>query len=161
METDPMADNNRSKKMLVRTALVTSTTVATLMSIQNLALLDQQRFDTRASTSDAQTTVVNSDTTTLTTQITSTTSTAADQAKVEIVHSAPSIVILRQSGTSLSQLQQTTASQSTRSIQPPNPVENPASPVIVQQQIIPAASASSGQSQPTQPSRPSNTRSSR
>lgn len=126
---------DRGRKLLVRTALVTSVTVATLIGAQNLAMLDQKRFELSQASSgnpdlillpppsqpENQTSLV-----------------AGETARPsEIRHVAPNLVILRQPGVVNADTPPATNTQNALvngAILPPNPVALAApAPVIVQQ----------------------------
>jgi hypothetical protein len=131
-----MAKADRNRKLLVRAALVTSSTIATLVGAQNLALLDTRQIE-----SEPLVVVEPTETAPAPPLPTST------PPVVEIVHAAPSVTILRRAGES-GPIQPPAAQSSV--IQPPPPVQvaQPA-PVIVQGEapppvIIQQASASSG-----------------
>lgn len=126
-----MAATDRARKLLVRTAFVTSTTIATLVGAQNLAMLDAKQFLPTETDSGQNTTAL---LTTNTAGPSSITSTAAD---TTIVQSAPSITILRQSGQQ-AVLSQTTLpavpkTNTTPVIQPPAAQVAAAQAVVVQQ----------------------------
>lgn len=123
-----MASSDNARKLLVRTALVTGTTVATLFGAQTLALMDTQTFSEiltpEAVTNPADTFAepdifVVSPTTTVTIQ-----------------RAAPSVTILRRPGSTVTDAQATAPQSNGTSlvIQPPSPVVLAApAPVIVQQ----------------------------
>ncbi|MCB9451038.1 MAG: hypothetical protein H6672_06335 [Anaerolineaceae bacterium] len=92
--------------MIVRTALVTSSTIATLVGAQNLAMLDAVRF--QQDIQQAPDTVA------------AVTTTLTDTGAVVngIQHAAPSVVIVRGSGQANSSSQSSTANTQ---ILPPNP----------------------------------------
>ncbi|MEO8394149.1 MAG: hypothetical protein ABI700_14260 [Chloroflexota bacterium] len=119
-----MANIDRSKKLLVRTALVTGSTVATLIGAQSLALFDQTvQMTPQAVTSTSPQTVL-----------------AAQPPTAVILHQAPSIVILRQPQSALPNVRSVV---NTPAIVPPSPqISAPLNPVIIQQQA-PAVSRSS------------------
>ncbi|MBK9126105.1 MAG: hypothetical protein IPM16_23660 [Chloroflexi bacterium] len=121
-----MANTDRTRKLLVRTALVTSTTIATVVGAQNIAMLDALQLQATPPAQDIPLQVLD---------------TPADTAAVlqaapqlSIVRAAPSIIILRQAGQV--QAPQAAASSSTTAvIQPPVPAQlAPPAPIIVQQQ---------------------------
>lgn len=124
-----MANPDRARKLLVRSALVTSTTIATFVGAQNLAMLDKREFELLLTPSPV---VANM----LTTEV-STPPVQSSPPTLVIQQAAPSIIILRQSA------QPGGGSQATpvfvprsASIQPPVPaaISAPA-PVVVQQPI--------------------------
>jgi len=122
-----MANTDRARKLLVRTALVTSTTIATLVGAQNFAMLDARDFQIDTSPSSEPNEVV------VVTPAATRTPVAVQQAApgITILQAAPSITILRQSG-QVSTVQPVTASVT--SIQPPAPSQITApNPVIIQQ----------------------------
>lgn len=147
-----MANTDRARKLLVRTALVTSTTIATLIGAQNLAMLDARAFqgiEMADTNTDQEIIVVTPD------AIRTPLPVERAAPNMTILHAAPSITILRQSGQiSTSQ----TASTSPLSIQPPSPssIQPPPSSIqppspsqitapnpIVVQQPVPQRSRSS------------------
>ena len=121
-----MANISKSKQFLVRTVLVAGSTVATLIGAQSIALFDQR----------AQ----------LTPEVAPTVSTQTllpvQQPTTEILHQAPSIIILRQPQSALPNVRPVV---NTPAIAPPNPQISAPAPVIVQQQQqqAPATSHSS------------------
>lgn len=128
------AKQDRTRKMIVRTALVTSTTIATLVGAQNLAMLDvAHSSQALAQSPDPVAMVV-----------------TPSASSVGIQQTAPSIVILRSAGQGQSQPQSVAA---TSNIQPPNPVQLAApQPQVIQQpaavpqpipQVVPQRSRSS------------------
>lgn len=126
-----MANMDRPKKMLVRTAFVTGTTMATLLGAQTLALLDQRSLTPPSSGSLE--TIPPSPLVVATAQ-------PADTSPAALLHVAPSIVILREPGQAavnngqLTSAQPSAAQSSTVAIQPPSPVQLSApAPIIVQQ----------------------------
>ncbi len=121
-----MANADRARKMLIRTALVTSTTIATLVGAQNLAMLDSRQIE-QLITPTAQQVMTQSPAST-----SAAVPTLTQAPTFEIDHVAPGITILRRPG-------QTGAVQSADTqvtdIQPPNPVQLAApEPVVVQSQ---------------------------
>lgn len=115
-----MAD--RARKLLVRTALTTSATIATLVGAQSFAMLDADQF-----TAEETVATVSSD------------PIMQVAPEITIIRTAPSITILRQAG-------QTTSSSATNNapvaaIQPPVPAQITApqpvmaQPVVVQQPV--------------------------
>ncbi|MBK8024531.1 MAG: hypothetical protein IPK19_24660 [Chloroflexi bacterium] len=128
-----MANNaDRGRKLLIRTALATGVTVATLIGAQNLALLDRARFDsTGVPTGNPELILVPRNTEPV--------NVVAVPATSAIRNVAPNLVILRQPGiasasnTAVPSAQMQSA-QTTGSILPPNPIALSApDPVIVQQ----------------------------
>lgn len=132
-----MANPDRARKLLMRTALVTSSTIATLIGAQNLAMLDASRWQ-QSATPSQDTSVLLPVAVTAVPQGTAIAGTEA----VAIQQAAPSITILRQPG----QVQAASPAQSggsaptnhTAQIQPPSPVQlaAPAPQVIQQPQAV-------------------------
>lgn len=90
-----MSNADRARKMLVRTALVTSATVATLIGAQSLAMLDARAVlnsDVPDPTASQRVLVVTPEWSGATAEVKSTTP------EVNIQVASPSITILRQSG---------------------------------------------------------------
>lgn len=150
-----MAHVDRTRKLLVRTALVTSSTIATLVGAQNLALLDVRQI-TSDPIAAAEPTVIP---TAAIVPVSEGATVMQVTPTIEIVHAAPSVTILRRAG-------QTgpieSVSVQPASIQPPAPVQvAPPQPVIVQGEAPPpviiqqasAPSSSGGSSSQTQSSR--------
>ncbi|MBZ0303419.1 MAG: hypothetical protein K8J31_26995 [Anaerolineae bacterium] len=124
-----MANGDRTRKLLVRSALVTSSTIATLIGAQNLALLDTRQNEPILTPTTEPTAAPPPESTPEAEAVVPAAPT------LEIIHAAPSVTILRRAG-------QTGAIQpvSVRpaSIQPPNPVQLAApAPVIVQGEAPP------------------------
>lgn len=121
-----MANTERGRKLLVRSALVTGTTIATLVGTSNLAMLDARALQatlTPIATAN---------------EVALTTATSLQQADASIInaapeitiqHAAPTITILRQAGSS-----QQIASANNTVIQPPQPAEIAAPDPIVMSQ---------------------------
>lgn len=103
-----MAQTDRNRKLIVRTALATSSTIATLVGAQSLVMLDAAQFQQDAALTAAETGAANN----------------------EVISAAPGITILRQSGQNTTT--QSNSAATTTSIQPPNPVQI-TGPTIVQQ----------------------------
>ena len=126
-----MANTDYARKLLVRTALVTSTTIATLVGAQNFAMLDARTFQLTG--------------TPLTDHNSTQTSVSITQSapQITIFHAAPGITVLRQSG----QVNTTVAVQpvrtNTNTIQPPIPAQISAPQPIIIQQPAPQTSAAS------------------
>ncbi len=131
-----MANTDRARKLLVRSALVTSTTIATFVGAQNLAMLDTRLISLTLTPSAESAAVVPASVTSMPQAVAPT---------LMIQRAAPSIIVLRQS-------QQQAASPIVSShspaqgnamvIQPPVPAQMAApAPVIVQQQSSPQMSA--------------------
>lgn len=125
-----MANTDRTRKLLVRTALVTSTTIATLVGAQNLAMLDARSFQASdvAPTETPNTVVV------VTPEATRTPVTIERAApNLTILQAAPSITILRQSGQLEAAQDASLQVASVPAIQPPSPSQIPApDPVVIQ-----------------------------
>ncbi len=132
-----MANLDHSKKLLVRVALVSGSTIAALFGAQTVAMLDQntqvtERLLAATSTEAPPPTAVTIPT-------------------VEIIRQAPSIVILRQQPLEQTRvrpptLPRTNVAAKPQAILPPNPQEISApAPVVMQQQRqqAPAVSRSS------------------
>lgn len=124
-----MSKTDHSRKLLVRTALVTSTTMATLIGAQNFAMLDARDFqiDLTPSSESNEVVVVAPSVTRTPVQI------ERAAPNITILRAAPSITILRHSG-------EVTISQSSavdvRSIQPPAPSQiTPPDPLVIQQPV--------------------------
>jgi hypothetical protein len=122
-----MAGMDRPKKMLVRTAFVTGTTVATLLGAQTLALLDQRMADQIDSGSGE---VV------LPLPIVIATGQPELMPTATVLRVAPNIVVLREAGQAVVAPGQPASAPpaNTVAIQPPSPVQLSApAPIIVQQ----------------------------
>ncbi len=142
-----MANSDRARKLLIRTALATSATIATLIGAQNLAMLDASQFQSSptpeadgsltsqpdavfalpmleaggAGTAFASATVP----TTLVVQATP---------DITIMQAVPNIVILRHAGNTAPRI--TTTSTSNPVVQQPAaPQIVPPAPVVVQQPV--------------------------
>ena len=107
-----MAGLDRSKRIVVRTALITGSTIATVIGAQSLALVDQIQFGTGAQVGAA----------------------AQNADPSAVVNAAPNIVILRQSSSATTGTQSTVSQSSGPVIRPPSPVELTAPTVTTQQQ---------------------------
>ncbi len=141
-----MANTDRARKLLVRSALVTSTTIATFVGAQNLAMLDTRLISLTATPfaeSAAEVPALVVPTSEVMASVTSMPQAVAPTLMIQ--KAAPSIIVLRQS-------QQQAASPIVSShspaqgnamvIQPPVPAQMAApAPVIVQQQSSPQMSA--------------------
>ncbi len=136
-----MAPLDRPKRMLVRTTIVAGSTVATLIGAQTLITVDSQNLVLNNTSSSAVEAQIQSTATEIP-QLPQPTATVVVRAlpTIQIVHVAPSISIVRQSGQVSDQAAQTVAAQPTSVqaqvvIQPPVPVQvEPPAPVVVQQQ---------------------------
>lgn len=133
-----MTNSDRARKMLARTALVTSTTIATLVGAQNFAMLDARTIQaTEAANTPESPEVV------VVTPVATNTPAPIERAapSITILHAAPSITILRQSG---QPVRAQPPAPSMTSIQPPAPSQIAApAPVVVVQQPVPQPSRSS------------------
>jgi hypothetical protein len=137
-----MTHNDRGRKLLVRSALATSVTIATFIGAQNLAMLDASQLSlTLTPTSSA---TVTSDAASVTSPASQSSVPPAQHAAPQLVirHAAPSIVILRQSGQNAasgtaSSPNTTTQAVSAQAVQspPPSQITLP-NPVVVQQPIV-------------------------
>lgn len=132
-----MANTDRARKLLVRTALVTSTTVATIVGAQNLAMLDASRF--------LATQTPLTDNTVVLSPVETATPVGVIRAapEITILQAAPSIIILRQSGELSAALPVTGGTNSNTTIQPPNPSQITAPNPLIVQQPVPQQSRSS------------------
>jgi len=146
-----MANTDRARKLLVRTALVTSTTIATLFGAQNFAMLDARDFQPEIPDLNAESNEV-----VVVTPVATRTPAPVERAapSIEIRTAAPSITILRQAGDT-SSLNTSPVTRANSVIQPPAPVEMAApepviiqgeapSPIVIQRQVPAAPSSSSG-----------------
>lgn len=142
-----MANTDRARKLLVRTALVTSTTIATLVGAQNLAMLDANQFLA------TETPVAGNVPAPLPNTLPTPAEVVRSAPEITILQAAPSIIILRQSGKVSTALPVTGGTNTTTTIQPPIPAQIAApDPVIVQQ---PAPQQSAPQQSAPQRSRSS------
>jgi len=117
-----MANPDRTRKLLVRSALVTSATIATFVGAQNLAMLDATRLEAMFTPTPVP--VVHA---------------APD---LVIQQAAPSIIILRRAGQT-GDVAVNPAASLPVVIQPPAPAEVAVpAPVIVQQPIIQSSRSS-------------------
>ncbi|MBW4437816.1 MAG: hypothetical protein KME04_11815 [Pleurocapsa minor GSE-CHR-MK-17-07R] len=141
-----MANTDRARKLLIRSALVTTTTIATVFGAQNLAMLDARQILelTQTPAPEAITLVPLADGT-------SAPATVAQQAPaLTIQQAAPSIIILRQSGQASAASQPIvsapaapSAPQSSQAvIQPPAPQQLSAPAPVIMQQAVPQVSRS-------------------
>ena len=121
-----MANTDRTRKLLVRTALATSTTIATLVGAQNFAMLDTRDFQL---TDNELLESVGINTTSDSANLTI----AHSAPQITIMHVAPSITVLRQTGQTTATTGQAVAMNPVN-IQPPVPSQITApQPVVVQQ----------------------------
>lgn len=143
-----MVNGDRNRKLLVRSAFVTGSTIAVLIGAQNLAMLDARQFETSTPENTSLSTIESP-------MLLSNQSLAAHQSPeiaVTIVQAPPSITILRQAGnpsTSINNSQQTV-------IQPPlaSLMATPA-PIFVQSQAQPQVIVQQSNQPARQSSRPS------
>jgi hypothetical protein len=133
-----MANSDRTRKLLVRSALVTSTTIATFVGAQNLAMLDATRLEAMF-TPSPEATLVNP-----LPEITTPVPVVPAAPSLTIQQAAPSIVILRHAGEAAFHANpEVNPDGSTVVIQPPIPSEISAPiPVIVQQPIVQSSRSS-------------------
>lgn len=125
-----MANVDRGRKLLVRTALVTSSTIATLVGAQNLAMLDARQVESNSVTTPEPTQP-------LIEPIIFTPAPTLAVPTAQIVHAAPSVVILRRAGQT-GPVQPPVIQPAAVAIQPPAPVQLAApAPVIVQGEAPP------------------------
>jgi hypothetical protein len=118
---------DRSRKLLIRTALVTTSTIATLVGAQNLAMLDARQNEPIFALEPTQPLIQTIAVTAVPTAMTPT---------VEIIHAAPKVTILRSAGQA-GPIQPPSALQQV-AIQPPAPIQLAApQPVIVQGEAPP------------------------
>lgn len=128
-----MSNTDRARKLLVRSALVTSATVATVIGAQNLATLDAREL--------ALTPTPLSDTVLV--EVSTPAAVERVAPSIIIQHAAPSIIVLRQSGQQNSAVSVIQSGATTSSIQPPAPVQVTApEPVIVQQPVVQSSRSS-------------------
>jgi len=132
-----MTNTDRARKLLVRTALVTSTTIATLIGAQNFAMLDLRNLQTEEADRTAEPDDV---AVVIPTAIHTSVPVERAAPEITILHIAPSITILRQSG-QVNTTQSTTASVAP--IQPPAPSQITAPNPVVVPQPVPQNSHSS------------------
>ena len=119
-----MANADRTGKLFIRSAVVTAGTVATLFGAQNLAFLDENTFQTG----------------TLSTTQTAQTVTIGD---VTIEQSAPSVTILRHTGTIENHPRSESNPSGVSLITPPMPSQIIAGQTTIYQQPFPQVSQSS------------------
>lgn len=136
-----MANPDRARKLFVRSALVTSTTIATFVGAQNLAMLDATRLETMLTPSPEVAIVTRLPETTMPVPV--------ERAAPNLViqQAAPSIIILRHAGQP-SEVAVSGSATVNRGgdavvIQPPAPAEIAApAPVIVQQPMVQSSRSS-------------------
>lgn len=137
-----MANPDRARKLLVRSALVTSATIATFVGAQNLAMLDATRLEA-IFTPSPEPVIVNP-----LLEITTPIPVAHAAPDLVIQQAAPSIIILRRSGQvgeSAVNANQVASSGGSSAvvIQPPAPAEVAApAPVIIQQPVVQSSRSS-------------------
>ena len=156
-----MANTDRARKLLVRSALVTSATIATFVGAQNLAMLDT-RLITLTATPPSEPAVILPLPTENTTVQNAAISTLQQVAPTLVIQkAAPSIIILRQSqpqgAVQVASAQAPAQGQGNAMvIQPPAPAQIAApDPVIVQQPQMSASSPVIVQAPVQQPGRSS------
>ncbi len=131
-----MANPDRTRKLLVRSALVTSTTIATFIGAQNLAMLDATRLEAML-TPSPEAAIVN-----LLPENTTPVPVVHAASDLVIQQAAPSIIILRRAGQT-GEAAVSPAVSSSVVIQPPAPAEVAApAPVIIQQRIVQSSRSS-------------------
>lgn len=132
-----MANTDRARKLLVRTALVTSTTIATIVGAQNLAMLDASQFLATQTPAIENVAVLS--------PIETTTPVAVIQTapEITILQAAPRIIILRQPGRVSTALPVTGSINTNNAIQPPIPARIVAPNPVIVQQPVPQRSRSS------------------
>jgi hypothetical protein len=142
-----MVNTDRARKLLVRSALVTGSTIATLVGAQNLAMLDASQFQQLTSvdlspsavTQDVQVEIVEVVPPTLAeTSMPPVVEPSQPTATNVITHAVPSITVLRQSGNPGAVISNTNSNAGSSApivIQPPvaSLMATPA-PVVVQSQ---------------------------
>lgn len=132
-----MANTDRARKLLVRTALVTSTTIATIVGAQNLAMLDANQFLATATPSTADGIAFSPNTMPTPVEIVQT------APEITILQAAPGIIILRQSGEVSAAASVTGSPNSSTPIQPPIAAQIAAPDPVIVQQPVPQRSQSS------------------
>ncbi len=132
-----MANTDRARKLLVRTALATSTTIATLVGAQNLAMLDANQFLATETPANLDGIGVSPNATPTPVEIVQT------APEITVLHTAPSIIILRQSGEVSAALPVAGSSNTNNTIQPPIPAQIAAPDPVIVQQPVPQNSRSS------------------
>ncbi len=132
-----MANTDRARKLLVRTALVTSTTIATIVGAQNLAMLDANQF-LMTETPMAENAIALSPS-----ALATSVEVIRAAPEITILQAAPSIIILRQSGEVSAALPVTGSTNTNNTIQPPIPAQIAAPDPVIVQQPVPQQSQSS------------------
>ncbi len=144
-----MANPDRTRKLLVRSALVTSATIATFVGAQNLAMLDATRIEALFTPSPEAVIV------TPLPEVTTPVPVVHAAPNLAIQQAAPSIIILRRSGQAAVNPNPTAnpGGSGAAVIQPPAPSEVAApAPVVVQQGATPQIAAPVVVQQPVIPS---------
>ena len=141
-----MSGMNRSKRFIVRTTLITGSTLATIIGAQSLALLDQDQIADLTATPEPITVQAPAQ------EPTPSLNPTAESPTATAAQAAPNIAILRHPGQPTGQSAATTANQPVNTaIQPPNPVQiAPPDPVIVQN-TAPQSAAPAPRQQAPQP----------
>ena len=132
-----MANTDRARKLLVRTALVTSTTIATIVGAQNLAMLDANQFLTTETPETGNVIALSPSATVTPAEV------VRAAPELTSLQAAPSIIILRQSGQVSRALPVTGSTNTTNTIQPPIPAQIAAPDPVIVQQPAPQQSQSS------------------
>lgn len=132
-----MANTDRARKLLVRTALVTSTTIATIVGAQNLAMLDANQFLTTETLVTGNLIALSPNTTPTPVEL------VRSAPELTILQASPSIIILRQSGEVSAALPVTGNTSINNAIQPPSPAQITAPDPVIVQQLVPQQSRSS------------------
>ena len=131
-----MANPDRTRKLLVRSALVTSATIATFVGAQNLAMLDATRLEALF-TPSPEAAIVNP-----LPEVTTPVPVVRAAPDLVIQQAPPSIIILRRAGQS-GEAPANPVASSPVVIQPPAPAEVAApAPVIVQQPVVQSSRSS-------------------
>lgn len=134
-----MANPDRTRKLLVRSALVTSVTIATFVGAQNLAMLDATRLEA-IFTPSPEAPIINP-----LPEVTTPVPVVRAAPDLVIQQTAPSIIILRRAGDAAVAANPVVnpVGGSTVGIQPPAPAEVAApAPVIVQQPVVQSSRSS-------------------
>lgn len=135
-----MANHDRARKLLVRSALVTSATIATAIGAENLALLDANNLNLKLTPNAAQT-ALNPDPA-------AAASAPIQQAAPDLIirRAAPNLVVLRHAGQqtgSSAVVNNAATAPSTTLIQPPASAQiSIPSPVVVQLPVFQTSQSS-------------------
>jgi hypothetical protein len=142
-----MVNTDHARKLLVRSALVTGSTIATLVGAQNLAMLDESQFQQTTpvdlsageATQDVQVEIIEVIPPTLAETVTPITTELPQATATNVIaHAAPSITVLRQSGNpgaAISNTSSNAGSTAPIAIQPPvASLLAPPAPIVVQSQ---------------------------